>query len=89
MIQRFRHGGLERFFKTGSKAGIQPHHAARLARQLARLEAASSPEDMDYPGWKLHLLSDGRWSVWINGNWRLVFRFNGEHADQVDYLDYH
>jgi len=44
---------------------------------------------MDYPGWKLHLLSDGRWSVWINGNWRLVFRFNGEHADQVDYLDYH
>ena len=89
MIQRFRHCGLERFFKTGSKAGIQPHHAARLARQLARLEAASSPEDMDYPGWKLYLLSDGRWSVWINGNWRLVFRFNGEHADQVDYLDYH
>jgi proteic killer suppression protein len=89
MIKRFRHAGLRRFFETGSKAGIQPHHASRLARQLARLEAARAPGDMDYPGWRLHPLSDGRWSVWVNGNWRSVFTFDGEHADQVDYLDYH
>ena len=77
MIKSFRHAGLQRFFETGSKAGIQPHHAPRLARQLARLNAASAPKDMDYPGWRLHSLSTGHWSVWVNGNWRLTFYFDG------------
>ncbi len=89
MIQGFRHPGLRRFFETGSKAGIQPHHAGRLGRQLARLDAATSPHDMDYPGWRLHPIGQGRWSVWVNGNWRLTFSFIGEDADQVDYEDYH
>jgi proteic killer suppression protein len=50
MIKGFRHSGLERFFRTGSKAGIQPKHAKRLRLQLGQLDAALGPEDMNLPG---------------------------------------
>lgn len=81
-----------RFFRTGSTAGIQPAHAARLSRQLQRLHVARRPQDMNIPGWQLHQLkgeSAGHWSVRISGNWRLTFSFEGEHAILVDYRDYH
>ncbi|MGH8402009.1 MAG: type II toxin-antitoxin system RelE/ParE family toxin [Gammaproteobacteria bacterium] len=92
MIRSFRHKGLEAFFRTGSKAGIQPAHAPRLRRQLAKLDTAANPRDMDIPGWKLHPLSGdlaGHRSVWVNGNWRVTFSFKGVDAVQVDYRDYH
>jgi proteic killer suppression protein len=92
MIKSFLHKGVQAFFETGSKAGIRPDHAKRLASQLALLNAARSPEEMDYPGWKLHSLSHdlaGHWSVAVNGNWRLTFAFDGEHAILVNYQDYH
>jgi hypothetical protein len=47
VIRNFLHKGLKVFFETGSKAGIQPAHAARLRLQLARLETATAAEDMD------------------------------------------
>jgi proteic killer suppression protein len=50
MIKTFRHKGLQAFFETGSKAGIQPHHASRLLRQLTRLDIAKGPGDMNLPG---------------------------------------
>lgn len=65
---------------------------AKLRRQLARLDASMSPEDMDIPGWKLHSLRgslEDHWSVWANENWRLTFTFKGEDAVLVDYQDYH
>ena len=92
MIKSFRHKGLQAFFETGSKAGIQPHHAPRLARQLARLDVASSPEDMNVPGWRLHSLAgnlEGHYSVTVNGNWRMTFMFEDGDAILVDYQDYH
>lgn len=89
MIRSIRHKGLEQFFKTGSKAGIQPSHAHRLRLQLAKLDGAKGPDDMAMPGWKLHPLSNGHWSVWVNGNWRMTFVFDGVDAMLVDYLDYH
>ena len=89
MIKSFAHKGLEKFFLTGSKAGIRTDHANKLARQLAMLNMATDPKDMDIPGWKLHRLTTGHWSIWVNGNWRLTFRFEGEHAEIVDYQDYH
>jgi len=92
VIKSFRHKGIERFFRSGSKAGIQAKHAAKLRRQLARLDAAMLPEDMDIPGWRLHSLRGelkNYWSVWVNGNWRLTFTFEGEDAVLVDYQDYH
>ncbi|MDO8463968.1 MAG: type II toxin-antitoxin system RelE/ParE family toxin [Gallionella sp.] len=89
MIKTFRHKGLQEFFETGRKAGIQPHHAPKLRRQLVRLDIAQSPVDMNAPGWRLHQLSTGHWSVWVNGNWRMTFAFEGENAALVDYQDYH
>jgi proteic killer suppression protein len=92
VILSFRHRGLERFFLTGSKAGIQPAHARKLEEILTALDAASSPEEMKTPGWDLHSLKGnmaGHWSVKVNGNWRVTFRFNGEDAEVVDYQDYH
>jgi proteic killer suppression protein len=89
MIKNFAHKGLEKFFITGSKAGIRADHASKLARQLAMLHMATDPKEMDMPGWKLHRLSTGHWSIWVNGNWRLTFSFDGEDAEIVDYQDYH
>ena len=92
MIKSFRHKGLETFFKTGSKAGIQPHHSSKLRVMLTLLDSAKLPEDMNAPGWKLHSLSGelaGHWAVTVNGNWRLIFAFEGDDAELVYYLDYH
>jgi proteic killer suppression protein len=92
MIKSFRHSGIERFFLTGSKAGIQPSHAAKLSIQLFQLNRAKTAKDMNAPGWALHRLSgdlECHWSVKVNGNWRLTFTFEGENAILVDYQDYH
>jgi proteic killer suppression protein len=89
VIKSFQHKGLELFFRSGSKAGIQPHHAAKLKIQLTMLDKARQPADMNAPGWKLHSLSNEHWSVWVNGNWRMTFGFEGENAVLVDYQDYH
>jgi len=92
VIKSFRHKGIEKFFRTGSKAGIQAKHVAKLRRQLARLDASVSPEDMNIPGWKFHPLRgnlEGHCSVWVSGNWRITFAFEGNDAVLVDYQDYH
>ncbi|MGH8266487.1 MAG: type II toxin-antitoxin system RelE/ParE family toxin [Steroidobacteraceae bacterium] len=92
MIRSFRHAGLERFFRTGSKAGIQPKHAKRLRLQLAQLNVASGPNDMAAAPWRVHPLkggSSGHWAVWVDENFRLTFTFEGKDAVQVDYRDYH
>jgi proteic killer suppression protein len=51
MIKSFRHRGLEKFFKTGSKAGIQPTHAKKLVIQLTLLNIAERPGEMAKAGW--------------------------------------
>lgn len=91
MIKGFRHRGLERFFRTGSKPGIKPKHAKRLRLQLGQLDAALGPEDMNRPGWRLDSLKSdlqGHWSVWVDENWRLTFIFEVVDAIFVDYQDY-
>ncbi len=92
MIQSFKHKGLERFFKFGRKTGIQAKHTNRLQLILGRLNASISAEDMNLPGLFLHPLSGkriGTWSVRISGNWRVTFSFDGRHAIDVNYEDYH
>jgi proteic killer suppression protein len=92
MIKSFRHKGLQRYFETGSKAGIQAAHAAKLRLQLAALDQAVKPQDLSAPSWRLHPLKgdwDGHWSITVSGNWRIIFAFDGSDAILVDYLDYH
>ena len=92
MIQSFRHKGLRRFFDSGSAAGIQPKHAKRLRMLLVALDTAHVIDDMEVPGFNLHPLKGqgkGRWSLWVNGNWRVTFEFRDGHAYVLDYEDYH
>ena len=92
MIKTFRHKGLQRFFETGSKAGIQASHAEKLRLQLAALDQAQKPEDMSAPSWALHPLRGelkGFWAITVNGNWRVIFCFEGVNVILLDYLDYH
>ena len=92
MIRSFRHKGLERFYITGSRKGILPEHADKIARILDRLDASISPADMNLPGYRLHGLKGqdvGTWSVAVNANWRITFKFEGQNAVAVDYQDYH
>ena len=92
MIKSFRHAGLDKFYRAGSKAGIQPAHAEKLGVQLFALDHAKSASDLTRPGWNLHPLKGnlaGHWSIKVNGNWRITFRFDGEDVILVDYQDYH
>lgn len=92
MIQSFRHKGLKQFFESGSTVGIRVHHAKRLRMQLVALDTAHSIADMNIPGFRLHPLKGkerGRWSIWVNGNWRLTFEFHDGYAHVLDYEDYH
>ena len=92
MITSFRHKGLRKYFESGSLAGIQPAHANRLKMQLAALDTAQVIEDMDIPGFRLHPLKGserGRWSIWVNGSWRVTFEFENGNAFVLDYEDYH
>jgi len=92
MIKSFRHKGLRTLFETGSTAGVQASHSKRLRFQLAALDTAHVIEDMDIPGFRLHPLKGamkGRWSITVNGNWRITFEFKDGNAYVLDYEDYH
>ena len=92
MIAGFRHKGLEAFYTTGTTRGIQVVHAAKLRRILALLDVATAPADLNIPSFKLHPLKgemQGCWSIWVNGNWRVTFRFIGVDVELVNYVDYH
>ena len=92
MIRSFVHKGLERFFRAGSTSGIQAKHANRLRLILAQLDQATTVQDMGFPGSRLHELKGNRkgvWSVTVQANWRITFRFENGDAEIVNYEDYH
>ncbi len=89
---RIKHKGLRRFVDHGSAQGIDAAMAAKLARILRSLAAASRPGQLDNPGWRLHPLRGelaGHWSVRVTRNWRVTFRFEDGEAVDVDLVDYH
>ncbi len=88
----FRHKGLELLYERDSVKGIQSEHAPKLRRILTALDVAVSERDLDLPGFRLHPLHgklSGYWSIWVNGNWRVTFRFIDTDVELVDYRDYH
>jgi proteic killer suppression protein len=91
MIKSFRHKGLKRLFETGNISGVQTRHAKRLRMQLAALDTAQRIEDMDIPdsAYALKGKVHGRWSITVNGNWRMTFEFIEGNAYVLDYEDYH
>jgi proteic killer suppression protein len=93
VIESSKHAGLKRFFQSGDVRGIQPAHANKLFAQLSALDVAKDVASLPRPaGWKLHKSKGERedvFSMWISGNWRLTFSFNGDAFILLNYEDYH
>jgi proteic killer suppression protein len=92
MVLVIRHRGLRRLYENDDRRGVHQEHVEKIRRVLALLDQAQAPEELDLPGYRLHALKGdwaGFWSVTIRANWRIVFRFEGRDATDVDYLDYH
>lgn len=92
MILSFKHKGLELFYMTGSTRKIQAKHASKLRLILSRLDDAQTLNDVDFHGAYLHPLKGdlkNHYSIKVSGNWRITFKFENNHAEVVDYQDYH
>jgi proteic killer suppression protein len=92
MIRSFKHKGLEKFYTTGSLKGIQAIHANKLANILMILNRMETLQDINKPQFKLHELKGdlkGLWSVTVQSNWRITFKFENKDVYIVDYQDYH
>ena len=92
MIRSFQHRGLKRLYERGDRSLIRPDLHDRVEVMLAQLDVASSPEAMRLPHYRLHALKGkwkGYWAVTVTANWRVIFRFAGEDAYDVELIDYH
>lgn len=92
MIANFSDKALKRLYERGDRSGVRPDMVAKVERILQRLDEIAAPEQMALPGYRLHQLSGdlkGFWSVTVNGNWRVIFRFDEGHVRDVRLLDYH
>lgn len=92
MILSFRHKGLEQLYRAGTKKGVHADHVPKLLRILSVLDVAQGPDDLAIPSFRtLRLKGDlaGHYSIWVNGNWRITFRFIDSDVELVDYQDYH
>ena len=92
MILGFRHRGLRRLHERGNRRRLPPAYVRRIADILTLLNDATRPEELNLPGYGLHRLSGnlaGFWSVTVSRNWRIVFRFEGSNATDVNLVDYH
>ena len=66
--------GLRRLYEDDDRREVNPEHADKIARMLARLDQATRPEQLDLPGFRLHPLRGditGYWSITVRANWRL------------------
>lgn len=92
MIRSFRHRGLKRLYERDDKSRVRADMLEKIENILALLDRADRPEGMDLPGFRLHSLRGnllGFWAVTVRGNWRIIWRFEGEDAVDVDLIDYH
>lgn len=92
MIASFKHRGLKRLYEKGDRSGIRADLLDKVQRILTLLDAANAPEALDLPGYHLHPLKGdlrGHWAVTVRANWRIIFRFSGGKAQDVELVDYH
>ena len=92
MIRSFKHRGLKRLHERDDRSGIRPDLLEGVEDILGRLDQAATPQALHLPGYGLHPLKGdlrGFWSVTVRANWRIIIRFAGEDAWDVELLDYH
>jgi proteic killer suppression protein len=93
MIESITHKGLRLLWERGDPSKLPPEQVMKISRILETLDTAKTLNPLKaIPGYKLHALSGnlkGFWSVWVTGNYRIVFRLKNENVFDVDYIDYH
>jgi proteic killer suppression protein len=92
MVRNFRHKGLQRLFQQDDGSKLPPDMVARIRLILSALQASQEIEAMDIPTFRLHPLKgklQGFFSVTVRANWRIIFRFEGSEAFDIDFVDYH
>ena len=92
MIRSFKHRGLKRLYERDDRSGIRPDFADTIQEILTVLDDAPAPQELALPGYRLHPLKGdlkGFWSVTVRANWRIIFRFEGPDAFDVELIDYH
>jgi proteic killer suppression protein len=93
VIESFANAETQSFFATGKSRRLPPEILRRAVMRLTQLDAANEVDDLRQPpSNRLESLSGdrlGQWSVRINDRWRLCFRFERGHAQDVEIIDYH
>jgi proteic killer suppression protein len=92
VIRSFKHRGLKRLYEEGDGRGIRTDLLDTVERILTALDDAIVPQALNIPRYRLHPLKGDRkgwWSVTVRSNWRIVFRFEGSDAFDVELVDYH
>jgi proteic killer suppression protein len=91
VIRSFVHRGLAGYHRTGASRRIRPDLIARVRRRLAALDTATRLEELDVPGFGFHRLrgKPQRFSLWVNGPWRITFEWIDGDAWRVDLEQYH
>jgi proteic killer suppression protein len=93
MITSFADKETEKIAK-GEKSRLLPADIIKRAIiRLDRVDAATEIDDLRFPpSHHLEKLSgnrDGQWSIRINEQWRVCFRFENSCAYDVEIVDYH
>ena len=92
MIKSLKHRGLKRLYEKGDRSGIRADQVETVDRILTLLDAASSPQALDLPRYRLHALKGDRkgyWAVSVRANWRIIFKFEDGNAVDVELIDFH
>jgi len=93
VIQSFADSETERFYTTGRSRRFPPEIRVRAAMRLTQIDAATQVEDLKQPpSNRLEALKGdrkGQWSIRINDQWRVCFRFAKGDAYDVAIVDYH
>jgi proteic killer suppression protein len=92
MIESIQHKGLKLLWEKDNASKLPSVQIMKIKMVLTLLDGAANVKDMNFPGSDLHPLKGdltGFWAVKVNGNYRLIFRFENENAFDVDYIDYH
>ena len=93
VIENFANPEAERLFLTGKSRRLPPDILKRALMRLIQLHAAMVVEDLRLPPSNhLETLGGervGQWSIRINNQWRVCFRFEAGNAYDVDVVDYH
>ena len=93
MIRSFADKETESLFRTGKSRRFPPDILRRAMLRLNQLEHAMSVDDMRFPpANRLESLrgdKDGQWSIRVNNQWRVCFKFVDGEVFEVEIVDYH